>query len=124
MRRKAPGVREGGSPGGLRSAPWARRAAEADAITLLDPRSGAREPFPLTAQLFGITKAALQCNCPRRFKASLATRPLEIPTLGYFDDFGLVNPFPLVEEALSVFTGLNLIFGLVLIVSKSERGQI
>ena len=49
---------------------------------------------------------------------------MAIPALGYFDDFGLVTPLPLTEEARLLFTELDEIFSIVLKLSKSEWGQI
>ena len=44
--------------------------------------------------------------------------------MGYFDDFGIVAPLLLTEEALQAFAELNRIFGFDLKVSKSEWGAL
>ena len=73
--------------------------------------------------MFGGTTACLQYNCLSRIVASSAVRLLEIPVLGYIDDFGLVAPLPLTEDAFPAFTQLNDIFGFVLRLPKSEEGS-
>ena len=84
------------------------------AITLRNPRSGGWKAFFPKIQLFGSTTAGLEYNCLSRIIATLATRLAGIPTLGYFDDFGLVSPLPLTEEILLAFTELNEISGFAL----------
>ena len=65
-----------------------------------------------------------QYSCPSRRAAALATRALKIPTMRYFDDFMLITPLPLAEEALLAFTELDEIFVSELESSKSDWCQI
>ena len=66
----------------------------------------------------------LQYSCPSRLAAALATRAPKIPTMRYFDDFMLITPLPLAEEAPMAFTELDEIFVSELESSKSEWRQI
>ena len=44
--------------------------------------------------------------------------------MGYFDDFGLIAPHPLFEDAPPYFSGLNVAFGFAPELSKSEWGEL
>ena len=81
------------------------------AITLREPSSGRWRCFLPNTQVFGSTTAVLQYNCLSRVIATLARRLLKIPVMGYFDDFGIVDPLSLTKEALQAFTELNRILG-------------
>ena len=94
------------------------------ASALRDPRSGSWAAFPPNTPLLASTAAVLQFARLARIIAALASRLLGIPTFGHSDDFELVTPPPLTEEALLAFTELNEISGLELELSKSERGQL
>ena len=93
-------------------------------ITHRDPSTGGRMAFPPNTGLSGGATAILRYNCLCRITATLATRLLGIPTLGFLDDFGLATPLPPAEEALLAFTRLNEIFVFLLKLSKSERSHI
>ena len=97
---------------------------ELAATSLRGPRPGESKSFLPNTQLFGSTTAVLQYSCLSRIIATLARRLLKNPLVGYFDDFRLVAPLPLTEDALLASTDLNGIFGFVLKLPKSEWGQI
>ena len=72
----------------------------------LDVRNPVRNDFaasiPLT-QLFGSTASVLNYNVLSRTIATLANRMVDIPFLGYFDDFGLITPMGASARELSAF---------------------
>ena len=79
----------------------------------------------MSGALFSRTRSCSEVSLPpSSILATRARRLLEIPTTGYFDDFGLVTPRPLIEDTLLVFTELNRILGFELELSESGRGHI
>ena len=76
---------------------------EAMAVTPGDPAHGLGYGFAPRAQLFGFTAAVIHYTCFPRAVASVASRLLRIPRVGYYDDCGLVVPRALVRLALSRF---------------------
>ena len=80
-------------------------------MTIRVPRSGAWGAVHPDAKLFCVATAVIRFNCFRRIIATLASRHLEIPCLGYFGDFAITTPLPLTEDAPLVSTALNNIFG-------------
>ena len=49
-----------------------------------------------------------------------ATRLLRIPRIGYFDDFGLMTPLPMIEGARRDFSEFDDIYGPICKLSTSE----
>ena len=96
----------------------------AAAVTLKDLAGGKWYGFIPRTQLFGSAAAALRYNCLSRVIASLACRILEIPCVGYYDDFGVILPECLVKDGLAVFTSFNKALMIISKDSKSEYGTL
>ena len=94
----------------------------AAAITLKQPRKKKRFGFIPKTQLFGSAAAVLRYNCLSRVLASLACRYLNLPCVGYYDDFAIVAPKLVIDKALQAFTTLRDELFAILKKSKSEAG--
>ena len=86
-------------------------------VTLQSPQDGLRYGFLPKTQLFRSTAAVLHYNCLSRVIAILACRILELPCVGYCDDFSIVAPKTLKDKALEAFTMLT---DLLLVILKTK----
>ena len=86
----------------------------ASAVTLRRPADGEWYGFIPHTQLFGASAAVLRYNCFSRVIASLTCRVIKIPRVGYYDDFGIISPECLIEDAPVVFASSNKALSIIL----------
>ena len=107
-----------------KNVPLAPNDQDLAAVTLKCHSDGKPYCFLTRTQLFGSISAVLQYNCLSRIIASLAVRLLNIPVMGYYDDFGIITQHELIKDALFSFTELNRILGFKMKPKKTLSGQI
>ena len=77
--------------------------------------------IPPNTQLFGSTGSVLRYNAFSRLIVTIFARVFGIPTIGYYDDFGLLVPAGLGECAMAAVTETRALLWVIL---KGEKGPI
>ena len=90
-------VTKGDHEDAYRQLPMSARDGRAAVATLRDPRGEELYGFAPKTQLLGSAAAVLRYNCFSRIMASLACRVLELPCVGYRDNFVAIPQLDLVS---------------------------